>query len=160
MPDIFLSGLRVHSDARGVDPTALAGAQHACSQVTTCDGRTPVSEPQEAAPRRTHHGRAGRGLGGAGAPWYSATDENTMAVRKFAISVPEDVMVQIDEAAEQRGITRTRFITDVLRQVARARTDAEVTRRLDEVFSDAGVAREQRRTSRALLTARVAEEDW
>jgi hypothetical protein len=85
---------------------------------------------------------------------------NTVAVRKFAISVPEDVMAQIDEAAERRGITRSRFITDVLRKVARARTDAEVTRRLDEVFAAPDVAAEQRSTSQALLGARIVDDEW
>lgn len=83
-----------------------------------------------------------------------------MGARKFAISIPEEVMEQIDEAAARRGITRSRFISDVLRTAARARTDAEITRRLDEVFSDPEVAREQRRTSRAFLAARAADEDW
>ena len=84
---------------------------------------------------------------------------NTMAVHKFAISVPEEVMEQIDEAAERRGVTRSRFITDVLRKVARARTDAEITRRLDEVFAAPHVAAEQRRTSRAFLAARMPNDE-
>lgn len=83
-----------------------------------------------------------------------------MAVHKFAISIPEDVMEQVDRAAEQRGITRSRFISDVLRKVARARTDVEMTRRLDEVFSAPDVASEQRSTSRAFLAARMPDDEW
>jgi len=83
-----------------------------------------------------------------------------MSVHKFAISIPEDVMQQIDEAAELRGVTRSRFISDVLRKVARAKSDAEITRRLDAVFSAPDVAREQRRTSRELLAARGRDDEW
>ncbi|HEX4475853.1 MAG TPA: ribbon-helix-helix protein, CopG family [Polyangiaceae bacterium] len=83
-----------------------------------------------------------------------------MGVHKFAISIPVEVMEQIDEAAARRGVTRSRFISDVLRQAARARSDAEITRRLDEVFSDPEVTREQRRTSREFLAARVRDDAW
>ena len=77
-----------------------------------------------------------------------------MSVRKFAISVPEEVMEQVDETAAEWGVTRSRFITEVLRRVARLRSDAEVTRRLDEVFGDPGVAQEQKTMNRSLLNAR------
>lgn len=83
-----------------------------------------------------------------------------MAVHKFALSIPRDVMAEVDGAARRRGVTRSRFISDVLRKVARARSDAEITRRLDEVFSDPAVAGEQRRTSRELLAARVDDAAW
>jgi len=71
-----------------------------------------------------------------------------MAARKFAISMPEDVMEQIDRAAADRGITRSRFIAEVLKKTARARTDAEITRRLNDVFSDEETTSEQRKTAR------------
>ena len=71
-----------------------------------------------------------------------------MAARKFAISMPEDVMEQIDRAAADRGITRSRFIAEVLKKTARARTDAEITRRLNGVFSDEEATSEQRKTAR------------
>ncbi|HEX7670200.1 MAG TPA: ribbon-helix-helix protein, CopG family [Polyangiaceae bacterium] len=80
-----------------------------------------------------------------------------MAAHKFAISVPEEVMAQVDEAAERRGVTRSRFITDVLRKVARAQTDSEITRRLDDLFGNPEVAREQRRVSREFLAARATD---
>lgn len=76
-----------------------------------------------------------------------------MAVRKIAISVPEDVMAVVDRAAARRHTTRSAYITEVLRRVASARTDAEITRRIDAVFSDRDVAREQRATAAALAAA-------
>ncbi|HVY62900.1 MAG TPA: hypothetical protein VHF22_14680 [Planctomycetota bacterium] len=75
-----------------------------------------------------------------------------MAAKKFAISVPEDVMRQVDRAARGLGVTRSRYIVGVLRRVARARSDAEITRRVDELFADPEVAREQAETAAALRT--------
>ena len=76
-----------------------------------------------------------------------------MAAKKFAISIPEDVMRQVDRAAKARGVTRSRFIAGVLRRAALARTDAEITRRLNEVFADESVAAEQRRTAETIGAA-------
>ena len=52
-----------------------------------------------------------------------------MAVKKFALSVPEDVMKEVDRAAKRFGVTRSRFISGVLRRVSDARSDEEITRR-------------------------------
>ena len=71
-----------------------------------------------------------------------------MAAKKLAISVPEEVIREVDHAAKRRGMTRSGFITDVLSQVARARTDAEIARRVNNLFSDAEIAREQTDTAR------------
>jgi metal-responsive CopG/Arc/MetJ family transcriptional regulator len=71
-----------------------------------------------------------------------------MAVRKLAISIPEDVVREVDAAAKKRGMTRSGFISDILRRIARARTDAEIARRVNEVFADPEVAREQSETAR------------
>jgi metal-responsive CopG/Arc/MetJ family transcriptional regulator len=70
-------------------------------------------------------------------------------VRKFAISVPETVMRHVDRAARRRGMTRSGFVSHVLARVAEARSDAEISRRVDAFFAEPEVAREQRRTARA-----------
>jgi metal-responsive CopG/Arc/MetJ family transcriptional regulator len=76
-----------------------------------------------------------------------------MAVRKIAISVPEDVVRQVDRAARRARLTRSAFITDLLRRGAAARSDAEVTRRVNEVFADPELANEQVRASEDFLGA-------
>jgi metal-responsive CopG/Arc/MetJ family transcriptional regulator len=76
-----------------------------------------------------------------------------MAVRKIAISVPDHVLAQVDAAAAERGENRSRFITQMLVLLARARSDREISRRVDAVFADPEVAGEQRKTARA--SARV-----
>jgi metal-responsive CopG/Arc/MetJ family transcriptional regulator len=79
-----------------------------------------------------------------------------MAVRKIAISVPEEVLRQVDRAAKARHMTRSRFISRALARIASARRDAEITRRIDEILSEPEVAREQVETARAFQRARSA----
>lgn len=73
-----------------------------------------------------------------------------MVHRKTAIAVPEDIMQEVDRAARERGESRSRFISRVLRLAVRARRDAEVTRRLDALFADESVRDEQRREAQEL----------
>jgi hypothetical protein len=68
---------------------------------------------------------------------------------RFAVCVPAEVMRLVDLAAEERGITRSRFISELLRRVASARSDQDISRQVDEALSDAGLAGEQRATSAA-----------
>lgn len=58
-----------------------------------------------------------------------------MALRKTAIAVPEDLLAAVDRAARARRESRSRFVTRVLRHAIRARRDAEITRRLNELFA-------------------------
>ena len=62
-------------------------------------------------------------------------------------------MREVDQAAARRGMAHSRFIASVLARVARARTDAEIARRVDALFSDPEVAREQAETARAFRRA-------
>lgn len=71
-----------------------------------------------------------------------------MAVHKFAISIPEDVMKRIDRAAARRGVTRSRFISSVLAVAAAAHRDAEIAERVNRLFSDPEIREEQARTAR------------
>jgi metal-responsive CopG/Arc/MetJ family transcriptional regulator len=70
-----------------------------------------------------------------------------MAAIKFAISVPAEVMKKVDRAAKKREITRSRFISDVLRTIADAGNDQEIVERINRLFSDQKLAREQRRAA-------------
>ena len=55
------------------------------------------------------------------------------SLMRIAISVPDEVLSEVDRAARGRGESRSRYITRVLRAAMRARRDAEITRRLDEL---------------------------
>ena len=73
-----------------------------------------------------------------------------MALRKTAIAIPEDLLAAVDRAAESRGETRNRFVTTVLKEAVRARRDADVTKRLNQLFAETDLAGEQLRTANEL----------
>lgn len=68
-----------------------------------------------------------------------------MPLRKTAIAIPEDLLSAVDRAARSRGESRNRFVTRVLQEAVRARRDADVTNRLNELFANVDLAREQAR---------------
>ena len=70
-----------------------------------------------------------------------------MALRKTAIAIPDELLSAVDRAAQSRGESRNRFVTRVLQEAVRSRRDAEVTRRLNELFADGSLAQDQARTA-------------
>jgi metal-responsive CopG/Arc/MetJ family transcriptional regulator len=78
-------------------------------------------------------------------------------LHKTAVTIPVDLLVQVDRAARQRGESRSRYVTRVLAAAVRARRDADITRRLNELFTADDVCDEQRRTAEELGRAGT---DW
>ena len=85
-----------------------------------------------------------------------------MALRKTAIAIPEDLLAAVDDAARERHESRNRFVTRVLTHAVRARRDAEITRRLNELFADPVLAEVQRREAAELDAAGTdwSDEGW
>jgi metal-responsive CopG/Arc/MetJ family transcriptional regulator len=73
-----------------------------------------------------------------------------MPLRKTAIALPDNLLAAVDRAAESRGESRNRFVTRVLQEAVRARRDADVTKRLNELFTNVEDAQEQARTANEL----------
>ena len=73
-----------------------------------------------------------------------------MPLRKTAIAVSDDLLAAVDRAARERHESRNRFVTRVLQYAVRARRDAEITRRLNELFSAAEFAEQQTREASEL----------
>jgi metal-responsive CopG/Arc/MetJ family transcriptional regulator len=70
-----------------------------------------------------------------------------MPLRKTAIAIPDNLLTAVDRAARSRGESRNRFVTRVLEEAVRARRDAEVTKRLNELFAHGDLAQEQAHTA-------------
>ncbi|HEX9820536.1 MAG TPA: hypothetical protein VGD07_13125 [Methylomirabilota bacterium] len=85
-----------------------------------------------------------------------------MPLRKTAIAVPDDLLAAVDRVARARRETRNRFVTRVLQHAVRARRDAEITRRLNELFAAPEVARKQSREASGLnrIGSDWADERW
>lgn len=73
-----------------------------------------------------------------------------MSLRKTAIAIPDELLSAVDRAAQSRGESRNRFVTRVLLEAVHARRDAEVTKRLNELFANRELAQEQARTASEL----------
>ena len=80
-----------------------------------------------------------------------------MTSTKIAITVPADVLSEVDAAARARNESRSGFISRILRAALKARRDAGITRRLNELFADEGAVIEQDRTTREMDSAGT---DW
>jgi hypothetical protein len=66
-----------------------------------------------------------------------------MSLRKTAIAISEDLLSAVDHAARSRGESRNRFVTLVLKEAVRARRDADITKRLNDLFASDEIAQEQ-----------------
>jgi hypothetical protein len=65
------------------------------------------------------------------------TGGGIVAVRKTAVAISGELLSDVDRAARERVESRSRYIS------VRARRDAETTRRLDELFADEQLRRDQ-----------------
>lgn len=66
-----------------------------------------------------------------------------MTVRKIAISVPEEILREIDAIARKSKTTRSGLISQVLSEVTHARNRSEVTARINQLFGDPEIQAEQ-----------------
>jgi hypothetical protein len=82
-----------------------------------------------------------------------------MPLRKTAIAVSDDLLDAVDRAARSRGETRNRFVTRVLEAAVRARRDADVTARLNELFASPDLADAHRADAAAFDEVGVAWDD-
>ncbi|HEV7786625.1 MAG TPA: hypothetical protein VGQ28_14865 [Thermoanaerobaculia bacterium] len=73
-----------------------------------------------------------------------------MPLHKTAIAIPDDLLSAVDRAAQSRGESRNRFVTRVLQEAVRARRDADVTKRLNELFASVELGHEQTRVASEL----------
>ena len=60
-------------------------------------------------------------------------------------------MALVDRAAKKRRLTRSGFISHVLRLSATAQSDEEMSARIDAFFLDSEIAGEQKKTAEQLL---------
>ena len=85
-----------------------------------------------------------------------------MPLRKTAIAVPDDLLAAVDRAARARRESRNRFVIRVLQHAVRARRDAEITRRLNELFAVPDLAYRQGRDASELdrIGSDWSDERW
>ena len=66
-----------------------------------------------------------------------------MRTEKVAITIPSDLVALIDGIRSKRGVSRSKFITLLLRQKILDEQALEIREAYDRVFSDDSVVKEQ-----------------
>ena len=66
-----------------------------------------------------------------------------MNTKKVAITVPKKLIATIDEISRLKGISRSKFISEVLSEKVRDEMDRQLRDAYDRVFSDDSIRKEQ-----------------
>lgn len=66
-----------------------------------------------------------------------------MNTQKIAITIPKDLVMTIDLLSLENGVSRSKFITDILKERISKDKSAKIKSIYDRVFSDEAVSREQ-----------------
>ena len=74
-----------------------------------------------------------------------------MAVRKIAISVPEEILKDVDRLAKKAKTNRSALISRILKEVSRASAEGSLVARINDLFADGSVQEEQKRTAHMFL---------
>jgi len=84
-----------------------------------------------------------------------------MPTEKVAITIPSDLVAVIDGIRSKRGVSRSKFITLLLRQKILDEQAQEIREAYDRVFSDDSVVKEQLDTAAWLEgSGREEGQEW
>jgi len=68
---------------------------------------------------------------------------NKVNTKKVAMTIPEDLLGEIDEMSRQRGVSRSRLISELLREKLVQEQNQSLRSAYDEIFSDETICQEQ-----------------
>jgi metal-responsive CopG/Arc/MetJ family transcriptional regulator len=70
-----------------------------------------------------------------------------MNTQKVAITIPADLVVMIDDISKQKGLSRRKYISTVLRENLLSEKERKIKDSYNRVFSDDSIKKEQLQTS-------------
>ena len=70
-----------------------------------------------------------------------------MNTQKVAITIPTDLLTTIDDISKQKGISRSRYISNILREKVLDEKEKQIRASYDRIFSAELVLREQLETA-------------
>lgn len=70
-----------------------------------------------------------------------------MNTRKVAITIPSDIVAMIDDMSRKRKVSRSKFISMILRERLMNERDRHLKDSYDRVFSDKAIIKEQLETA-------------
>jgi metal-responsive CopG/Arc/MetJ family transcriptional regulator len=70
-----------------------------------------------------------------------------MNTQKVAITIPADLVIMIDDISKQLGLSRSKYISTVLREKVLSENERQIKDSYNRVFSDDSIKKEQLRTA-------------
>ena len=84
-----------------------------------------------------------------------------MNTTKVAITMPRDLLVMIDAISSERGLSRSKFISTLIREKISEERDRHLKETYDRVFSDESIRQEQLDTARWFKASESEEgQEW
>jgi hypothetical protein len=84
-----------------------------------------------------------------------------MTTLKVAISMPEELVQEVDEARKDESMSRSGYITRLVQQAVRIQKQAKLKASYDRVFSDPAIAGEQLKSTIFFdLTGNDQGQEW
>jgi len=73
-----------------------------------------------------------------------------MNTQKVAITMPTDLLTTIDDISKQKGISRSRYISNILKEKVLDEKEKQIKASYNRVFSEELILREQLETAKWL----------
>jgi hypothetical protein len=71
----------------------------------------------------------------------------TVNTKKVAITIPTDLVIMIDNISKQMGLSRSKYISTVLREKVLSEKERQIKDSFNRVFSDDAIKKEQLQTA-------------
>ncbi len=79
---------------------------------------------------------------------------------KIAISIPQDILKTVDKLSKEKNVSRSAYISNVLQLVSTKSKESEIINRINRLFSDPKIPKEQKQTSKLLNRKMNDGEQW
>ena len=70
-----------------------------------------------------------------------------MHTKKVAITIPSDLVIMIDDISKQLGLSRSKYISNVLREKVLSEKEQQIKDAYDRIFSDDSINKVQLQTA-------------
>ena len=71
-----------------------------------------------------------------------------MHTQKVAITIPKELVVMIDDISKKKGLSRSKFISTILRETLISQRNRQIKDAYDQAFSDESIRKEQLASAR------------
>ncbi|HXV65344.1 MAG TPA: ribbon-helix-helix domain-containing protein [Vicinamibacteria bacterium] len=84
-----------------------------------------------------------------------------MNTEKVAITIPKDLLEMVDALSSEKGISRSKFISSLIREKLLQQRNSHLKEVYDRVFSDEAIRKEQLETARWFEAGESCEgQEW